>query len=423
MTTHADSVPPEVIVDVDHHSDDFNLHEVDRWAEIRHTCPVTYNPRHGGFWMVTSYDAVLEVARDSDTYAHQFERDAPDGVDYYGIYGIPRPDGMPALGIGEVDGIYHQELRRALNPFLSPPAVEELRPYMQQSVTWFLDQKVEDGEIDLVLEYTSPVPAMLTMRMLGLPLTDWRLYADLFHAVNSYPIDSEEYQRARAPIDDMRGNLAVFAAARKANPKADLTSFLVQLEVNGAPLTDTQILDVLWNLIGGGVDTTTSLTSWTLFFLAQHRELRQQLIDRPELDVSATEEFLRYFSVAQTLSRTITRDVTLGGQQLRRNDRLLMSWLSANHDETKFDSPDEVILDRPMNRHLAFGLGPHRCIGSHLARAIFAISVREILRRIPDYEVDAGRVRQYLGHPAITGIVDLPATFTPGRIVGAPRPY
>jgi cytochrome P450 len=157
--------------------------------------------------------------------------------------------------------------------------------------------------------------------------------------------------------------------------------------------------------------------------LAQHRELRQQLIDRPELDVSATEEFLRYFSVAQTLSRTITRDVTLGGQQLRRNDRLLMSWLSANHDETKFDSPDEVILDRPMNRHLAFGLGPHRCIGSHLARAIFAISVREILRRIPDYEVDAGRVRQYLGHPAITGIVDLPATFTPGRIVGAPRPY
>ena len=423
MTTRASDVSSDAVVDVDHHTEDFNLHELEAWAAIRERCPVAFNPRYGGFWMVTNYDGVAQVARDGETFAHRYEPNAPDGVDYKGETGIPRPEGLPALGIGEVDGPYHQALRRALNPFLSPPAVERMRPFMQQSVTWFLDQKIAEGSIDLVLDYTNPVPAVLTMKMMGLPCEDWSRYANMFHATMSYPIFSEEYRKATAPMVEMQAQLAEFAAGRRADPKDDLTSFLVHLTIDGAPLSEPQVLDILWNLIGGGVDTTTSLTSWALYHLAAHPDLRHQLMERPELYVTATDEFLRYYSVNQTLSRTVTRDVELCGQQLRRNDQVLISWLSANHDEEQFDRPDEVVLDRAVNRHLAFGLGPHRCIGSHLARVMFEVMMREVLSRIPDYTVDLAAVRQYVGSPSMTGLVDLPATFTPGPVVGVAKPF
>jgi cytochrome P450 len=113
----------------------------------------------------------------------------------------------------------------------------------------------------------------------------------------------------------------------------------------------------------------------------------------------------------------------LGGQQLRRNDQLVLSWLAANHDEEEFDRPHDVILDRFPNRHLAFGLGPHRCIGSHLARTMFEVMLRAVLERIPGYRVDLNGVDEYLGNPSMTGLGTLPVTFVPGRSRGTPRPY
>ncbi|KAA8939039.1 cytochrome P450, partial [Mycobacterium sp.] len=129
-----------------------------------------------------------------------------------------------------------------------------------------------------------------------------------------------------------------------------------------------------------------------------------------------------YFSVNQQLSRTVTRDVVVHGQRLRRNDRVIISWLAANHDEHEFERPDEVVLDRVRNRHLAFGLGPHRCIGSHLARIMFEVMVKAVLERIPDYRVDADGVRRYRGNPSMTGLGTLPVTFTPGMSWKTPRP-
>jgi cytochrome P450 len=127
--------------------------------------------------------------------------------------------------------------------------------------------------------------------------------------------------------------------------------------------------------------------------------------------------------VNQLLSRTVTKDVELDGRQLRRNDRVLISWLGANHDENEFERPDDLILDRSPNRHLAFGLGPHRCIGSHLARAMFEVIVRGVLERMPDYELKSDEVQDYKGNPTMTGIVSMPATFTPGQPSGVPRPF
>jgi cytochrome P450 len=408
------NVSADAIVDFDHHSDAFNLNELAVNAEVRQRCPVAWNENYGGFWFLSSYDAVSKTARDGDTFAHKYEPNAEDGVDYQGEMGVPRPEGQPALGIGEVDGPYHLALRHALAPFFSPGAVEKLKPFMEESAHWFLDQQITKGQMDLVLDYASPVPAILTMKLMGLPYDNWHLYANLFHSVMAVAQNSDEYANAIAKVPAMMEEVLKFAAARRAEARDDLTSFLIQFEFDGQRLTDEQLLNILWNLIAGGVDTTTSQTALTLLYLGTHPEPRQQLIDHPELYPSATDEFLRYFSVNQTLSRTVTHDVTLNGQHLRKNDQVIISWLGANHDEREFDRPDEIILDRAPNRHVAFGLGPHRCIGSHLARLMSQVLVKAVLDRIPDYQVDVQHVRQYLGNPSMTGLGTLPVTFDPG---------
>jgi len=409
------------LVGFDHHSDEFTRNEEEINAELRSRCPVARNEKYGGFWYVSSYDAVEQVARDGDTFAHRYEPNSADGVNYQGEMGVPRPEGQPPLGIGEVDGPYHLALRRALTPFFSSGAVEKMRPFMEQSVHWFLDQRITDGRMDLVLDYASPVPAILTMRLMGLPYDNWQLYANLFHSVMD-ATDADAYNKAIAEVPAMIDGLLKFAATRRADPGDDLTSFLVQFEFDGKPLDDNQLIDILWNLIGGGVDTTTSLTALSLLHLGTHPDLRQQLIDQPALYRTAADEFLRYCSVNKTLSRTVSRDTVLVGQQLRRNDQVLISWLSANHDEQEFDRADEVILDRSPNRHVAFGLGPHRCIGAPLARVMFEVMVKAVLQRIPDYEVDIGGVHRYSGNPSMTGLGKLPVTFTPGVSLGTARP-
>ncbi len=412
MVTRPD-ISPDAIVDFDHHSDDYNLNELAHNKDLRAKCPVAWNTNHGGFWFLTSYDAVSRAARDGDTFAHKYEPNSEDGVDYQGEMGVPRPEGQPALGIGEIDGPYHQALRHALAPFLSPGAVQRLKPFMEEQAHHFLDEHIQNGHMDLVLDYASPVPAILTMKLMGLPYDNWHLYANLFHSVMALPVDSPAYLEAINQVPDMMQEVLDYAAARKANPKDDLTSFLLQFEFDGQRLTDEQLLNILWNLIAGGVDTTTSQTALTLHHLGTHPDLRQQLIDHPELYRTATDEFLRYFSVNQTLSRTVTKDIELDGQRLHKNDRVVISWLSANHDEKEFHNPDEIILDRTPNRHLAFGLGPHRCIGSHLARSMSHTMVQAVLDRIPDYRVDVDNVRHYLGNPSMTGLATLPVTFTP----------
>jgi cytochrome P450 len=421
ITRRAD-VDADVVVAFDHHSDEFNLNERAINAELRRKCPVAWNDNYGGFWFLTSYDAVSQAARDGDGFAHKYEPDAADGVDYQGEMGVPRPEGQPALGIGEVDGPYHQALRHALAPFFSPGAVQRMRPFMEQSAHWFLDQRIGDGQMDLVLDYASPVPAILTMKLMGLPYENWHVYANLFHSVMAVPQDSPEYAEAIAEVPAMMQGVLEFAASRRADAHDDLTSFLIQFEFEGKRLDDAQLLNILWNLIAGGVDTTTSQTALTLLHLGTHPEVRLQLIEHPELYRTATDEFLRYFSVNQQLSRTVARDVVLGGQQLRRNDRVIVSWLAANHDEHEFDRPDQIVLDRAPNRHVAFGLGPHRCIGSHLARLMSEVMVRAVLDRIPDYRVDVGGVHEYLGNPSMTGLGTLPVTFTAGESRGTAAP-
>lgn len=409
------------MVDFDHHSEDFHSNRRAKWADMGTKCPVAYNPRYGGFWVVSGYQEVAKVSRDSDTFSSRFEPEPVDGIQYLGITGIPRVRGIPPAGIAEVEGPIHQALRRVMNPFMLPPAVEALRPFMDDVAGWFLDQKIAEGHMDLVLDLANPVPAILTMKLIGLPCDNWQRYAELFHATVAYRPGTPEHRHALSLVSAMVEEFVDEAAARRRAPRQDLLTSLVEMEVEGRPLSDDEISAVLWNLVGGGLDTTTSLTSLSLFYLDEHPDLRRQLIQRPDLMTAATEEFLRYFSVNETLTRTCTRDVELGGRHIEKGQYVMLSWLAANLDETEFDRSDQVVLDRAPNRHLAFGVGPHRCIGMHLARTMFQVLLSQVLARIPEYRIDREATRFYQGNPELAGVVTMPAQFEPGKRSGPDR--
>jgi cytochrome P450 len=412
--------PERPTVDFDHHDPEWHAGRIERWSELRR-CPVAFNERYGGFWVVSGHDEVAAVSRDGETYSSRHVPEPVDGIRYLGIAGIPRGRTIPTSGIAEVEGPVHTALRRVLNPFLVPRAVDDMVPLMRAVTTWFLDERIETGTLDLVLDLANPVPAILTMALVGLPLDDWRPYADLFHGTIAHRPGDPEFDRAVANVPGMLARLGDEAVARRAQPGDDLLSALVQLEVDGRRLTDQEVQSVLWNLVGGGLDTTTSLTALSLLHLDAHADQRARLIAQPELLGTATEELLRYFSVNETLTRTVTRDTELGGQRLCRGEHLMLSWLSANRDESVFDRADEVVLDRAVNPHLAFGVGPHRCIGMHMARTMFTVLLTEVLARIPDYAVDREATRLYAGNPELNGVVTMPATFTPGPRTGPER--
>jgi cytochrome P450 len=409
--------------ELDHHSEEFFDNRHEHWARERR-CPVAFNPRYDGFWVVSGHEEVAAVARDGSTFSSRYVEGAEDGIEYLGIMGVPRLKGVPPALIAEVEGPTHAALRRLLNPFMLPSAVAAQLPFIQRCASWCLDQRIESGTMDLVRDFTNVVPAVLTMKLVGLPCESWPAYAEVFHSVNAYGAGTEERRQAQSQMADMIAELLRVAAERRREPRQDILSELVRLRVDdGRPLRDDELIGVLWNLIGGGLDTTSSLTALSLFQLDLHPELRRRLLDEPELLGSATEEFLRYTSVNETLTRTVTADTELGGQRLRRGDFLMLSWLSANFDESVFEAPEEIILDRSPNPHLAFGVGPHRCIGMHLARAMFGVLMREVLGRLPDYEVDREATRFYRGNPELAGVITMPVRFTPGPVVGGARPY
>jgi cytochrome P450 len=161
-------------------------------------------------------------------------------------------------------------------------------------------------------------------------------------------------------------------------------------------------------MMAGGMDTTTAVLANAALYLFQNPDERRRLIDEPELLPSAIEEFLRFYSPVQALARTVASDTVLHGQQLREGQRLLLSWASANRDETVFDRADEVVLDRKPNRHAAFGLGAHRCLGSHLARLEIRIVLGELLRRAPNYRILSGESERYESIGVVNGWSTMP---------------
>jgi cytochrome P450 len=408
------TTPERATADLDLYDPDVNTRRLQEWAKLRAQCPVAYNPHHGGYWMVSRYHDIVKVARDPKTFSGRYTDEPVDGVEYIGILGIPPPPRVLGIGVHEVAEDLHVPLRRAMNPYFSQSVAESLRPTIERYVGWFLDERIESGHIDAVRELAGPVAALLTLEIVGLPRSEWRYYVEVFQNSRTYSIDSPEAAALAEIMTGMATTLLEQLESRRSAPQNDLMTGFVQFrKPDGEALTDAELLGQVWFVISGGLDTTTSLIANALHYLAHHPDQRRTLIENPELMPKATEEFLRFFPVNESLTRTVTRDVELAGQHLKRGDHLLVSWLSANRDANVFDEPDRVVLDRMPNPHLAFGTGPHRCIGMHVARMVFQVVVSEVLRRIPDYTVESIAMAAPL--PVLNSVTSLVLCFPPGR--------
>jgi cytochrome P450 len=296
--------------------------------------------------------------------------------------------------------------------------VEEVAPLLRGIADELLDAVVGTGRLDLVLDYANPLPAIVTMHLIGLPLEGWERFASAMHAV-LYTPPGPEHDRVVAAMQDLTATVVDEIRDRRRSPRDDLLSALAHAEVDGATLTNRQIVEIVNLIIAGGVDTTTAVTANTLLYLARHEDARRVLVERPEARRLACEEFLRYFSPVQALARTVAHDAVLGGQELHAGDRVLVCWAGANQDPSAFDRPDEVVLDRFPNRHAAFGLGLHRCLGSNVARAEMLAMLDAILDRVPDYTVDdLDALQRYPSIGTVNGWVSIPASFTPRDPLG-----
>jgi len=403
---------PDSNVDVDHTSPEYarNFHAIAR--ELREDCPVAFSKHHGGYWLVTDYESCAHALRDDAVFSSLHAVEEIDGIRYGGV-NIPEAPYQNALI--EMDPPEWNIFRRILNPVFAPPRVEELRPRVLEFTTDCIDKVIESGAIDFVLDLANPVPAMVTLLILGLPLEDWGKYAEPTHEVVYTRPGTPAFEKAVAGQQWMFETLYREIVDRRTSPRDDVLTQLVTSKIDGRRLTDEEIVSMLNTVVNGGVDTTTSLLSNAIEHLDRDRESRQLLIDRPEMIPTATEEFLRYFSPVHAFSRTVVRDTELEGQQLRPGDRVLLCFGSANRDHTQFPDPDTFIPDRFPNRHVAFGLGKHRCIGSTLARHQFAIMLEQVLRRMPDYVIDRERTERYPSIGIVNGYIMMPARFTPGR--------
>lgn len=399
------------IVGFDHHSADYAADPWNVAATLSRESPVAWSESHGGFWVISGFEEVREATRNAKTFSSR--HDMPNGCSRFQGINLPSVNGR-FLPI-EIDPPEQLEWRRVLASHFSPQAAAKLHPMMQQCATWCIDQHIETGKMDLVMGLTSAVPAFVTLRLLGLPLSQWHRYAEITHKTN-YTSGSERdgYFAIFAQILE---EVAKVALERRSQPRDDLLTLLATMTIAGKQLEPHEIASACGVIIAGGIDTTSAVVASALKYLAENTSVRERLISNTGLLPMAVEEFIRHTSPVTGLARTVAADVLLGGQQLRAGDRVLILYHGANMDERTFGCPTKLDIDRDAGSHVAFGYGAHRCLGSAIARADVPILITEVLKRIPDYELDGVPVR-YPSIATSNNYIALPVKFTPGRRIG-----
>lgn len=397
------------VVHFDHHSPEHAADPVGAYRKLRAEHPVAWTEAHGGYWVLSDYESVFEAARDDYTFSSARTSYGGEGLSVT----IPKTPMHLHIPI-EIDPPDFRKYRKLVNLITAPAAVERMLDMISHYTTWFIDRVIEAGEADFA--EIIGVPSIVTIDWLGLPVEEWSRYSSAHRATLSAVADSPELRQAvEVDLPYLSKQMWEVIAERRLNPADDVISFLVQQQVDDRPLTDEEVFAIVDLLISGGVGTTASLVGQTLVWLYQNPDVRLRIKDDPSLLDRAIEEFLRYFSPTQALARTVTKDVEFRGCPMRTGDRVLLAWGSANRDEAGgFENPDELDIDRWPNRHTGFGVGLHRCAGSHLGRAMARSLIGQIIERMPDYEIDLDGLVPYARQGVNIGFHKIPARFTPG---------
>jgi len=361
------------------------------WRELRDRCPIAHTTRWGGSWLPTKYDDVREMARAAPTLSNR----AP-GV-------IPPAPEMREMLIAEVkefgselppissDPPEHKPYKQLILPLFSPAAVESYRPFTEKLAHEMIDRFIETGRADAAVDYAQQIPPRVIAHIIGIDgrradeFTEW--VRGILELGQTDPEARLKYRRL------IRGFFQEMIDERRRAPRDDAISKLLAAEVDGEPLSDYTVIGVCFLLLVAGIDTTWSSIGSALWHFATHAEDRRRMYAEPELFPTAIEELLRFYSPV-VMARRVLDPIDFGDAHMVPGDKVLMNFPAANRDPDVFDRPDEVVLDRARNRHVAFGVGIHRCAGSNLARMEMDATLRVWFERIADFElIEPERVR------------------------------
>jgi cytochrome P450 len=357
------------------------------WDELRDTCPVARSPRFREMVVPTRAADIEAVARDTATWSSRSPLVADFGaMADFGILAPPISSDPP----------YHTAFRKLLLPFFSPQRMEALRPAVEAHCDELIAALDAGGTFDAAVGYAQHIPVHVITLLLGIPPEDGELFRSWIHGL--LEVGPTDIEAAAIGLVGFGDYLGAQINERVANGLGDdLISFLLQAKLDDRSLTADEIFGGCLLLLVAGIDTTWSAIGASLWHLATHPEHQQRLRDEPEMLPSAVEELLRAYAPV-TMAREALVDTTLGGCPVRAGEPLLLPFPAANRDPALFDRPDEVLLDRSPNRHVAFGVGIHRCLGSHLARLEVTVAIERFLAGIDAFEVaDADGVRWSTG--------------------------
>jgi cytochrome P450 len=380
--------------DFDHLDPRWNEDPFPIWAGLRQTCPVAHTERFQGAYFPSRYQDVRAIAYDTEHFSSRriVVRDVQP----------EQPFPAPPITADPPD---HKAWKQALLPSFTPDAVARLEPRCRALCDELIDGFIATGGCDVAQAYTRLIPVRMTAHMLGLPETDGTLFIRWIHEILELGITDSSV--STAAIQEVSAYFAAHIARRREQPTDDLITTLMDTSIDGAPVSGPHVLGMLRLLLVAGIDTTWSAIGAALWHLAKTPSDRERLIADPALLPIAVEELLRAYSPV-TMAREVVKETVVGGCPFKAGRMVLLSFPAANRDPAMFPEPDRVVIDRAENRHAAFGLGIHRCVGSNLARMEMTVAVETFLRRIPAFSL-TGPVRWSEG--TVRGPRTLPMRF------------
>ncbi len=368
------------------------------WAELRERCPLPHSGRYGGAWVALRYHDVVAAAHDTATF-RSFHTALEDD------YTINKAE-FPPLDLNPPE---HGPFRRLMLPMFGPSAVAALRPRVEQICESLLDGLAGRRQVDAALDYARHVPMSVTAAILGVPVDEGDRFRRWVHDILETPSQTETM------VASLREALAFFralATQRRAEPGDDLISLLTQSELDGEPLTDRRVGSASLIMMLASLDTVWTTLGAAILHLAEHPDDVRRLREEPGLIGSAVEEFLRFYAPAE-LSRCVPADTEFAGRTIKAGEHLLLSFPAANRDPDVFPDADRFVIDRAENRHLAFGVGIHRCIGSNIARMELEIALSAWVRRFPRFSRDPDRAVEMTETGGIRGPRRVPLILGP----------
>lgn len=349
------------------------------WEDLRQRCPVAHTDRYGGGWFPATHAGVSAIAKDTENFTSRT---------VIVVDSRPTDEDLPApIGVAPPitsDPPFHAIARKMILPAFAPGIVNGLEPQIRELCNSLLDEVIGEEIVNASTDYAKLIPAGVIRQMLGFPEEDTEKFIEVVHIVaETVDLPFEQRVELFQPVEEY---FTLQIEDHMANPRDDLTSFLLDAEIGGQKLAIEHVFGTMILILIAGIDTTWDSIGSSLWHLAKNPDDLARLINEPELMPFAIEEFLRFYAPV-TMARLVNADMEYLGCPMKKDDWILLGFPVANRDPDVFTDADKFIIDREENRHVAFGLGIHRCLGSNLARLEVRVAIEEFIRRYQKFEV------------------------------------